>query len=216
VTTLYSFCSQSGCADGEDPDAALVQGANGAFYGTTPLGGASGLGIVFRIAPSGTITTLHSFSGADGGLPFSGLVQGTGGDFYGTTSQSGANGFGTVFKITSSGTDSFLRPIIAKIACSRHRSYADSKVGRLFQLRPLVPLCPFSSIALAECSSTLSAARSLTDARVPGSPITLSRTETAAPAVRYSVESFTSYECASAHRIHETGAGRFPGARNRP
>jgi hypothetical protein len=110
----------------------------------------------------------------------------------------------------------FFRPIIAKIACSRHRSYADSKVGRLFQLRPLVPLCPFSSIALGECSSTLSAARSLTDAGVPGSTITLSRTETAAPAVRYSVESFTSYERASAHRIHETGAGRFPGARNRP
>ena len=31
-----------------------------------------------------------------------------------------------------------------------------------------------------------------------------------------SVESFTLYERASAHRIHETGTGRFPGARNRP
>ena len=64
LTTLYSFCSQSNCADGADPYAGLVQGTDGNFYGTTYSGGSLRHGTVFKITPSGTLTTLHSF--ADG------------------------------------------------------------------------------------------------------------------------------------------------------
>ena len=107
LTTLYSFCSQSGCTDGQSPEAGLVQAANGDLYGTTVLGGANGWGTVFEITPSGTLTTLYSFcsqSGCtDGELPQSGLVQATNGEFYGTTFFGGPNGFGTTFKITPSG-----------------------------------------------------------------------------------------------------------------
>ena len=39
LTTLYSFCSQSGCTDGANPSGALVQGTDGDFYGTTGFGG---------------------------------------------------------------------------------------------------------------------------------------------------------------------------------
>lgn len=39
LTTLYSFCSQARCADGELPYAGLVQSTNGIFYGTTFGGG---------------------------------------------------------------------------------------------------------------------------------------------------------------------------------
>ena len=35
LTTLYSFCSKSGCADGAYPHAGLVQATDGNFYGTT-------------------------------------------------------------------------------------------------------------------------------------------------------------------------------------
>jgi uncharacterized repeat protein (TIGR03803 family) len=57
----------------------LVQGSDGNLYGTTLQGGASGLGTVFKMTPTGTLTTLHSFAGSptDGALPYPGLVQAT-------------------------------------------------------------------------------------------------------------------------------------------
>ena len=45
LTTLYEFCSQSGCPDGSLPVAGLVQDTNGIFYGTS-LGGPD-YGVVF-------------------------------------------------------------------------------------------------------------------------------------------------------------------------
>ena len=103
LTTLYSFCSQSGCADGEYLFAGLVQASDGNFYGTTWSGGVNGSGTVFEIARSGTLATLYSFDGTDGAGPVAGLVQGSDGNFYGTTQVGGTNGSGTVFKITPSG-----------------------------------------------------------------------------------------------------------------
>jgi uncharacterized repeat protein (TIGR03803 family) len=51
LTTLYSFCSQSGCTDGQYPTrAALIQNTNGKLYGTTPVGGMGGNGTVFSLA----------------------------------------------------------------------------------------------------------------------------------------------------------------------
>ena len=100
LTTIYSFCAQSGCTDGTDPLAALVQGTDGRLYGTTAKGGANGDGTVFKITPSGALTTLHSFGGADGFDPMAGLMQATNGEFYGTTADGGANGFGTVFSLS--------------------------------------------------------------------------------------------------------------------
>ena len=103
LTTLHSFNGTDGSGN---PAAALVQGTDGNFYGTTESGGANGPGTVFKITPSGTLTTLHSFDGTDGAEP-DGLVQGTDGNFYGTTYTGGdiANQpLGTVFKITPSGT----------------------------------------------------------------------------------------------------------------
>jgi len=103
LTTLYSFCSQSGCPDGSFPYAGLVQGTDGNFYGTTIGGGATGQGVVFKITPSGALTTLHSFDGPDGYQPYGTLVQAADGNFYGTTLNGGDYGAGTVFKITPTG-----------------------------------------------------------------------------------------------------------------
>jgi uncharacterized repeat protein (TIGR03803 family) len=114
LTTLYSFCSQSACSDGDNPVAALIQATDGIFYGTTSEGGANscflvqtdvGCGTVFKITPGGTLTTLYSFcsqggsSCTDGANPYAGLVQDTNGNLYGTTDHGGANGAGTVFSL---------------------------------------------------------------------------------------------------------------------
>ena len=50
LTTLYSFCSQSGCADGSSPQGGLVQDTDGTFYGTTYHGGADSIGTIFSLS----------------------------------------------------------------------------------------------------------------------------------------------------------------------
>ena len=106
LTKLHDFCSQTNCADGETPIGALVQGANGDFYGTTQGGGTHRWGTVFKITPTGNLTVLYSFCArqncSDGAYPFGGLVQGRNGNFYGTTYEGGLGG-GTVFEITPAG-----------------------------------------------------------------------------------------------------------------
>jgi uncharacterized repeat protein (TIGR03803 family) len=69
------------------------------LYGTTPSGGFNGYGTVFKITPTGKLTTLHNFHSPGA----SGLVQAINGDLYGTTSSGGSSGGGTVFKITLGG-----------------------------------------------------------------------------------------------------------------
>ncbi len=123
LTPLYSFCSLSNCADGAAPFAALVQGSDGNFYGTTAGGGTNGGGTVFAITPGGALTTLYSFcsqSGCtDGYYPYAGLVQGSDGNFYGTTNSGGGNGkYGTVFKITPGGGLNTLHRFCSQSGCS--------------------------------------------------------------------------------------------------
>jgi uncharacterized repeat protein (TIGR03803 family) len=106
-TVLYSF---TGAADGGVPQATLIQGIDGNFYGTTARGGASGEGTVFKITSTGVETVLHSFAGGatDGSGPYAALVQGVDGSFYGTTRGGGISSQGTVFKITPTGMETLL------------------------------------------------------------------------------------------------------------
>jgi uncharacterized repeat protein (TIGR03803 family) len=90
--------------DGYTPSI-LVVGSDHNFYGTTVSGGTSGDGTVFRLTPSGTLTTLYSFSGGnDGANPMGPLAIGTDGNLYGTTSMGGGTAdAGTFFQITLAG-----------------------------------------------------------------------------------------------------------------
>ena len=103
LTSLYSF---TGGNDGANPQAGLVQGSDGNFYGTTVRRRHERLwhGTVFKISTNGALTSLYSFTGGnDGADPNAGLVQGSDGNFYGTTVYGGTNGYGTVFKISTNG-----------------------------------------------------------------------------------------------------------------
>lgn len=119
-TVLHSFSTEGDNADNSDgalPGATLIQGKDGNFYGTTPAGGTSGTGTIFKITATGTFTTLSSFaalSGTDnktnsvGASPIAGLIQATDGNFYGTATKGGANGNGTIFRVTTTGTVTLL------------------------------------------------------------------------------------------------------------
>jgi uncharacterized repeat protein (TIGR03803 family) len=96
---LYSFPLENG-AGGAAQD--LIQASDGNFYGVTQKGGANLEGILFRITPAGTFTSLHSFGGTVGADPIS-IVQGADGDLYGVTLAGGSEASGTFFKVTTSG-----------------------------------------------------------------------------------------------------------------
>jgi uncharacterized repeat protein (TIGR03803 family) len=105
LTNLHSFDG----TDGSRPLGTLVQATDGSFYGTTQSGGdltcddPYGCGTVFKITPTGALTTLHSFEATDGYEPGGGVVQANDGNFYGTTPLGGAHNAGTVFRITLKG-----------------------------------------------------------------------------------------------------------------
>lgn len=98
-TSLHSFSG----SDGFGPMAGVVQGADGALYGTTsgqvnsPI-----VGTVFRLDPTAPgLTTLHYFS--DGSRPYSGLALGSDGLLYGSTYSGGTADLGTLFRVGSDG-----------------------------------------------------------------------------------------------------------------
>ncbi len=125
LTTLYSFAGYP--TEGASPQAALVQASDGSFYGTTYIGGTSGdcsyfgCGTVFKITPTGKLTTLYSFCAhancTDGANPIAALIQAIDGKLYGTTVAGGvgfgggigdcygyeSEGCGTLFAITGKG-----------------------------------------------------------------------------------------------------------------
>jgi uncharacterized repeat protein (TIGR03803 family) len=111
-TILHSF--GDGKSDGVFPVTALAVGSDGNLYGTTSNGGGKGCGgigcgVIFRIAPDGTETVLHSFSGNnDGANPYGGVTVDSAGTVYGTATHGGFascgnGGCGTVFKIDANG-----------------------------------------------------------------------------------------------------------------
>jgi uncharacterized repeat protein (TIGR03803 family) len=119
LTTLHSFCTGT-CTDGSYPLAGLVQGTDGNFYGTAVNGGAKSDGTVFKMTPSGAVTTLYSFCSlkncTDGINPYAALVEGVNGNFYGTTDGDDSND-GTIFEITPAGGLTTLHTFCAQTNC---------------------------------------------------------------------------------------------------
>lgn len=125
LTTLYSFCHDSGCPDGGQSRSDLLMNDLGAIYSATTGGGIAGsncaeyfgvsqCGVVFQLVPGNPNykeTVLFTFclvtKCTDGAMPSSGLVADSAGTLYGTTRYGGTGapfdgraGSGTVYSQT--------------------------------------------------------------------------------------------------------------------
>jgi uncharacterized repeat protein (TIGR03803 family) len=96
LTLLHRFAGAPG--DGQSPEGGLIEGNDGALYGTTYLGGSNNLGTIFRLTKDGgTFSILWHLGAADGTKPQGSFFKGTDGALYGTTAS-------TVFKMDTNGS----------------------------------------------------------------------------------------------------------------
>ena len=90
----------------------LIEAPDGNLYGTCTIGGASGIGTIFKITPAGVLTVLHTFAPNGAGYDVEGarpgpLTLGSDGNFYGVTEYGGdgvvADGSATFFSLSPNG-----------------------------------------------------------------------------------------------------------------
>jgi uncharacterized repeat protein (TIGR03803 family) len=99
---LHSFGTVAG--EAQTPQAGLLAGTDGAFYGTTYSGGSSNKGTVFALNRDGShYRVLHSFAGKGGQSPAGALMESMDGLLYGTTIAGGTTNYGTIFLISKDG-----------------------------------------------------------------------------------------------------------------
>ncbi len=129
LTSLYSF---AGGADGSRPYAGVVIDKAGNLFGTTSSGGTFNAGTVYRLAPDGTETVLHSFGGTgDGASPFATLTADQSGNLYGVTTK-GGHGGGTLFMVTPAGAEKVLHEFVRNDGTApQGRLYLD-KSGNIY------------------------------------------------------------------------------------
>ncbi len=86
LTTIHTFVT----GEGNPPTAPLVQGDDGSFYGTAGGYGFTGNenSILFKIAPDGTLTALHTFASNEGTPTALPLVPDGAGNFFGSAADS--------------------------------------------------------------------------------------------------------------------------------
>lgn len=97
-----------GRPQGRQPHAGVIEGADGALYGTTTHGGKKGVGVVYRLTLAGDFDQIEWLTYAKGANPEAELVLGGDGHFYGTTPIGGTNMTGTVFRLSAAGEHTVL------------------------------------------------------------------------------------------------------------
>ncbi|HTT84605.1 MAG TPA: choice-of-anchor tandem repeat GloVer-containing protein [Rhizomicrobium sp.] len=113
--SLYSF---TGGADGGYLYGGLAIDAAGNLYGSAVDGGAHGDGTVFKLAPGGMLTVLHSFTGGtDGGEPEGDMLL-VGRNLYSTTGVGGAYGEGGIYELTAKGKLKVLADFSDAVYCA--------------------------------------------------------------------------------------------------
>jgi uncharacterized repeat protein (TIGR03803 family) len=113
LKTIYAFCQQQNCTDGEFPTGGLLMDDAGDLFGTASQGGSRGHGVAFELVAnanrtSWTYKALYNFCSLpkcdDGDAPAGSLIQDKKGDLYGVTTLGGAANQGIAFELVPSGT----------------------------------------------------------------------------------------------------------------
>src|SRR5262245_29729237 len=92
-TTLNSFYRPTGAR----PRAGLVLAGDGNFYGVTSVGGSDNRGSIYRVSPSGVMTSVRLFSNADGAPTDAPLTLASDGSLWGTLRP------GSAYRVTTAG-----------------------------------------------------------------------------------------------------------------
>jgi uncharacterized repeat protein (TIGR03803 family) len=103
-STIYNFCTVTSCTDGGYPNGGATLGFDGNSYGTTTGGGTHAAGTVFKVTPTGTLTTLWNFAnGTDESAPLYTTLLGQDTNMYGVSVGQYHGQYGAFFKVSSSG-----------------------------------------------------------------------------------------------------------------
>jgi uncharacterized repeat protein (TIGR03803 family) len=162
-TVLYSFCAQSGCADGAVPDSGLITDSAGNLYGVTVYGGTGngGDGVAFKLTPTGDESVLHSFTAGpqNGYEPIGPLTLDKQGNLYGTTYRGGDHSYhvprgdGTAFKLSPDGTETILynfgatstdgiEPVSGMVMVANGDFYGTTYIGGVYSWGTIFRLTP--------------------------------------------------------------------------
>lgn len=102
-SVIHTF---TGGSDGSGPGSPVAIDKQGNVWGTTPTGGANGIGVVYELKPDGTggwkLRVIHTFTGGTdgGGGSASRFLIDAAGNLYNVCTVGGVNGFGTVYEIS--------------------------------------------------------------------------------------------------------------------
>jgi uncharacterized repeat protein (TIGR03803 family) len=150
LSTLYTFCAQTNCEDGQGPLGHPVLDGAGNLYGTTQNGGDfdSNAGTVWQLARQGSgswsFKTIYTFCAlancTDGAYPRSGLTADTAGNLYGITGGGGAYNRGVIYELKPNGDK---RPWKLKVLYSFCADQQSCQDGEL----------PFSDLSYAGSAS---------------------------------------------------------------
>jgi uncharacterized repeat protein (TIGR03803 family) len=134
---VYQF---TGGPDGANPEEGLIEGPDGALYGTTSSGGAGyRIGTVFRLTLDGQVTPLFTFTGDNTGIGGFGaadqLTLGSDGWLYGVIPDGGdSSTLGSIFKISTDGKYVALQGF--NQTDSENYSYGDFPGAPLIEVTP--------------------------------------------------------------------------------
>ena len=132
-TSLYSFCTQEFCADGQHPMGGLLQGSDGNLYGTT-------VSNIFKITTGGSFTVLYTLCATqncpDGAASQAALIQSTNGNYFGTEAEGGVTGCGTVFQVTAAGKFTTLHSFDETDGCFPGASLVQASNGNYYGTTP--------------------------------------------------------------------------------